>query len=174
MLRFKEHLIEKEITEFGFTFEDFVTLDEMKLTDIPVKVEGPKVHDASEHPNTPPTGVPTAAEKGGNHWKKLREGASKYFNASPEEQHAMRKEATHVLGHNNLLGDEASNPKLAKSGEKIPDWDLMGNPRSDQFPVDVGAVQSSVVPEVGSFVLLALVSLAGLTPAFVKRLRCWQ
>lgn len=129
MLRFTEHLIEKEIAEYAFDFEQFEALDqldEMKLTDIPVKVEHPDAHKVSQHPDTPASGVPPKSEKGGNHWQKLRAGAHKYFSASPEEQHAMRQEAHKVLGKNNLLGDEASNPKLAKSGKKIPEYRTKG------------------------------------------------
>jgi hypothetical protein len=33
MLRFKEHLIEKEITEYAYTFEDFVALGESEVLD---------------------------------------------------------------------------------------------------------------------------------------------
>ena len=129
MLRFKDYLIEKEIAEFAFEFEEFEALgqlDEMKLTDIPVKVENPNAHKVSQHPNTPASGIPPKEEKGGNHWAKLRAGAHKYFSAPPEEQHRMRQEAHKTIGKNNLLGDEASNPKLAKSGEKIPEYRTKG------------------------------------------------
>lgn len=128
MLRFKEHLIEKEIATFGFTFEDFVSLgeqslDEMKLTDIPVKVEkGPKADRSA----TPPTGVPKPEHKGGNHWQKLRKGAASYFSKSPEDQKKAHEEAHKVLGHTALLGDEASNPKLAKSGKTMPEFRTKG------------------------------------------------
>ncbi len=115
--------MEAEIEKYALSFEGFVQLDEMKLSDIPVKVEGPNVHKASEYPDTPATGIPPKHEKGGDSWKKVKEGARTYFDASPEQQHAMRKEAHRVLGKSKLLGNEASNPKLAKSGEKIPDHD---------------------------------------------------
>jgi len=127
MLGFKQYIVEKELKEFSFEMDNFISLfegvlDEMKLTDIPIKVENPNVHVASEHPTTPSSGIPSPSEEGGNHWHKVREGAEKYFNASPEEQRAMRTEAKRVLGEGNLLGNEASNPKLAKSGEKIPEY----------------------------------------------------
>lgn len=112
VLKFKEYFIEQEIAEYAFDFENFEMLSEA-LGDIPVKIEhGPK------------TGVPAPENKdsGGNHWRRVREGAHKYFNASSEEQKSMRDEAHKVLGHKPLLGDEASNPKLAKSGEKIPEY----------------------------------------------------
>lgn len=129
MLRLREYVVEKEILEYAFDFEEFEaldeeTLDERKLTDIPVKVEGPT--EKGDRSATPAHGVPKPEHKGGNKWQKVRAGAHKYFNASPEEQHAMRKEAHKVLGKNKLLGDEASNPKLAKSGEKIPKYRTKG------------------------------------------------
>lgn len=119
MLRLREYIVEKEILEYAFDFEQFEALDEEvldeKLADIPVKVEtGEK------------TGVPHPKKPGGNHWQKVRAGAHKYFNASEEEQHAMRQDAHKVLGKNNLLGDEASNPKLAKSGKTIPKYRTKG------------------------------------------------
>jgi hypothetical protein len=98
------------------------SLDEMKLTDIPVKVEGGHRSTAVAAAH----GVPKGKEKGSNHWKKIRAGAHQYFNASPEEQHAMRKQAHEVLGKGKLMGDEASNPKLAKSGETIPKYHTKG------------------------------------------------
>lgn len=103
MLGFKGYLVEKEIQEFAFDFEDFHSLNEEAAT-----------------------GVPASESKGGNHWRKVREGADKYFNASPEEQKAMQKEADDVLGKNSLLGDEATNPKLAKSGKTIPEYRTKG------------------------------------------------
>lgn len=107
---FKEYFVEKEIAEYAFDLEQFESLNE-GIKDIPVKVE-----------NTPKTGVPRTKKSGGNHWKRVREGAHKYFNASPEEQKKMHAEADSVLGKKSLLGDEASNPKLAKSGDKIPEY----------------------------------------------------
>lgn len=127
MLRFKEHLIEKEIAEYAFDFEQFEALgqlDEMKLTDIPVKVEHPKV--AGNREGTPSSGVPAAKQKGGNHWQKVRAGATSYFSKSPEEQHAVHKEAEKKLGKTSLLGNEKSNPKLKKSGQTIPEYRTKG------------------------------------------------
>jgi hypothetical protein len=105
MLSFKEYIVECEIQNYAFNFEDFISLNE---------------------DTTPASGVPKPEQKGGNHWSKVRQGAARYFNASPEEQKAMREEAHRVLGKGNLLGDEASNPKLAKSGEKIPEYRTKG------------------------------------------------
>lgn len=105
MLSFREFMVELELENFAFEFEDFISLHEE---------------------NTPASGVPKPEQKGGNHWSKVRQGATKYFNASPEEQKTMREEAHRVLGHGKLLGDEASNPKLAKSGEKIPEYRTKG------------------------------------------------
>lgn len=122
MLRFKEHLVENEINKFSLTLDEFVSLGEMRLTDIPVRVEGPKAIRAS----TPSTGVPTPKEKGGNHWQKLRVGAASYFSKSPEEQKRLQEKSHNVLGKTSLLGDEASNPKLAKSGKKMPEFRTKG------------------------------------------------
>jgi hypothetical protein len=112
MLRLIDYLIEKEIKEFAFDFEDFESLEilDEKLADIPVKVETPHQKVSS----------------GKNHWQKVRAGAHSYFSKSPEEQKAAHAEAHKVLGKNNLLGDEASNPKLKKSGEKIPEYRTKG------------------------------------------------
>ena len=96
MLRFKEHLIEKELKLYAF--------------------------DAFEELNEDSEGAKAAS----NIWGKLRAGATKYFSATPDEQKAMHKEAQSVLGKNHLLGDEASNPKLAKSGKVIPEYRTKG------------------------------------------------
>jgi hypothetical protein len=121
VLKFKEHLIEKEIIQYAFTIEEFEALEIIseKLADIPVKVTG--VPPASREA-TPAHGVPSIDQKGGNHWKKVKEGASRYFNMAPHEQHAALQKAHTILGHGPLLADEASNPKLAKSGKKIPEY----------------------------------------------------
>jgi hypothetical protein len=116
--QFKE-IIESEIREYAFSFSEFEMLSEGER--IPVKQIDP-----SDHP-VPAHGVPRPSDedRGGNHWKRVREGANRYFNASPEEQKKMREEAKKMFP-NNLLGDEASNPKLAKSGEKIPEYRTKG------------------------------------------------
>lgn len=112
MLRFKNHIVESEISAYGLDLEGFEALAQLdeKLGDIPVKVESPV----------------DKARSGKNHWQKVRAGASSYFSKSPEEQHKAQQEAHKVLGKGNLLGDEASNPKLAKSGEKIPEFRTKG------------------------------------------------
>ena len=112
MLRFKDHLIEKEIATYGLDFEYFADLDQLdeKLADIPVKVE-------TQHQKT---------TSGKNHWQHVRKGATSYFSKSPKEQKLAIKAAHKVLGKNSLLGNEASNPKLKKSGEKIPEFRTKG------------------------------------------------
>jgi hypothetical protein len=129
MLRLREYIVEKEILEYAFDFEQFEaldeeTLDETKLTDIPVKVEGPT--SKGDRSATPAHGLPKPEHTGGNKWQHIRKGAHKYFNASPEEQHAMREKAQKVLGKTALLGNEASNPKLKKSGESVPKYSTKG------------------------------------------------
>lgn len=115
MFRFKQYIVEKEIAIYAFDLEN---LWEMKLTDIPVNVE---TKPQPNRDNTPSTGIPTPKQTGGNVWQKLRKGASQYFDASPEEQHRLRNEAEKFFGRK-LLGTEASNPKLAKSGEAVPEY----------------------------------------------------
>jgi hypothetical protein len=115
MLSFKQYIVEKEIAVYAFDLEN---LWEMKLTDIPVNVE---TKSQPNRDNTPSSGIPTPKQKGGNVWQKLRKGASSYFDAPLEEQHRLRKEAETHFGRK-LLGTEASNPKLAKSGDVVPEY----------------------------------------------------
>ena len=123
MLKFKEHLIQKELNEYAFTIEEFELLDILteKLSDIPVKVEGQPSRAA-----IPSHGVPAGGQQGSHYWKKVKEGANRYFSMAPHEQHATQQRAHEILGKNHLLGDEASNPKLAKSGKKIPEYRTKG------------------------------------------------
>lgn len=71
--------------------------------------------DASGHPK-----IPSA-----NPFHALRQGAHEYFNASPEEQAKIHKEAKRLYPHK-MFTDEASNPKLAKNGEKMPEYHTKG------------------------------------------------
>jgi len=126
MLQFKDYLIDKELNEYAFDIESFKALGVLveKLSDIPVKVEGQPA--AATRAATPAHGVPTVDQTGGNHWKKVREGASRYFSMAPHEQQTAQQKANEVLGHGDLLGDETSNPKLAKSGKKFPEYRTKG------------------------------------------------
>lgn len=112
MFRLNQFIVEKEIEAYGLDIEEFEALGQLdeKLGDIPVKVE--TQHDKKQ--------------SGKNHWQKVRAGAHSYFSKSPEEQHAAIQKAHEVLGKGNLLGDEASNPKLKKSGEKMPEFRTKG------------------------------------------------
>jgi hypothetical protein len=112
MRRLIEFIVEQEISKFGLDFEDFEALGQLdeKLGDIPVKVETPHQKVSS----------------GKNHWQKVRAGAHSYFSKSPEEQKAAQAKAHEVLGKGHLMGDEASNPKLKKSGEKMPEFRTKG------------------------------------------------
>jgi hypothetical protein len=116
MRSFKHFIVEKEISEFALDLEQFDMLRE--------NVEPAEI--AVDAPETPKPGVPHGRQPGSNIWKKVSKGAKKYFDASPEEQASMQKEADRVLGKTKLLGDEASNPKLTKSGNIVPEYNTKG------------------------------------------------
>jgi len=131
MKPFLNHVVEHELSEYAFDYEQFAALDDLlveRLQDIPVKVinsprpasgpfKGQQHRLAIQRGDKP---------KEGNHWQRVRAGAHQYFSASKEEQHRMHDEAHKVLGHVSLLGDESSNPKLTKSGEKVPEYRTKG------------------------------------------------
>ena len=94
-------------------------------------------------------------DEGNKHlWKNLRAGANEYFNAPPEHQKRLQDEAIKVYrsamknktDHGILLGNEASNPKLAKSGEAIPEYVTKG---LSLAPADMSGIEvcPSATPE---------------------------
>lgn len=105
MLTFKNYinrdlieLIDNEIKEYGFSEEEFYALGAL-----------------NEH----------SMVDSANLWHKMKQGAHDYFSAAPHEQHAMHKEAEGKRKQP-LFTDEKSNPKLSKSGDKMPHYHTKG------------------------------------------------
>ncbi len=112
MFNFKKYVVEKEIAKYSFEESDFFTLEESMLSETPEMIPVTQV-DASKPP------------KAGNIWKKVRAGAEEYFSASPEERKKIHQEAKKIKS-TDLFTDEEANPKLAKNGEKLPEYKTKG------------------------------------------------
>lgn len=119
-MRFKEfqrllwqEQVEKDFAAFGFTEEQFLSLNEDAHSDLAHTHEAPTmdIHKARHNVNI---------------WHSLKAGAHEYFNAHPTEQKRLQHEAKKLRGGRKLFTKEASNPKLAKSGEKVPDHYTLG------------------------------------------------
>ncbi len=69
---------------------------------------------------------------GHNPWGEMRKGAAEHFGGTPEQQQATHKENHKIFNSHkgsmgqHLLGDDRSNPKLTKSGHKLPDYSTKG------------------------------------------------
>jgi len=127
MLTFKqfanEEYLEKlheEICSFGFTdsqIEEFSS--ERHLQE---RKESLATHHAPV-PHAEQTMSDRA--KSAHLWHSLKGGAHEYFNAPAHEQAAIHHEANKIKPHS-LFTDEASNPKLAKNGDKMPEYHTKG------------------------------------------------
>ncbi len=108
MLSFKSFLktslvdiVEQELKDFAFSEEQFFDLGALNEVDM---------HQARHNVNV---------------WHTLKHGAHEYFNAHPDDQKRMQHEAE-KLNHTKLFTDEKANPKLAKNGEKLPEYHTKG------------------------------------------------
>ena len=131
----KSNIVEKvneEIMIYGFSEEEFFTLSEEhvppSIHNVPSEVlDEPKtprevaVHKLHFMPNPRDLKPP----KKENVWQKMRQGAHEYFSADPKEQKKLRDEANEIRPQD-LFTDEASNPKLAKNGKKVPEYKTKG------------------------------------------------
>src|ERR1039458_1832401 len=115
MLTFKSFLVEEILNEEIAEHKHFLLYEALVNNFINEEVSSP---------------IHLKLAGGHNPWGEMRKGAQDYFSASSEEQHKIHTENNTIhKGHyfkGSLLGNEASNPKLAKSGKKIPEYETKG------------------------------------------------